>query len=271
MSEHRVRIERDGHVARVVLDRPEKRNALDLAMFEGIDAAARALSADPEVRAVVLCGEGRSFCAGLDLAAIAAGPEAIAKLASREEGSIANLAQRVAWAWRECPVPVIAALQGEVFGGGLQVALGADLRIAAPDARLSVMEVRWGLVPDMAGTQTLRRVVARDVALELTWTGRILGGEEARALGLVTRTAPDPLEAAMALAAEIAGRSPDAVRAAKHLFDRAWEADAGEALALEERMQRWLLSGPNQREAVRAGMAGEAPRFRAPRSFDDER
>jgi len=270
MSETRVRIEREGHVARVVLDRPEKRNALDLAMFEAIDGAARALSSDPDVRAVVLCGEGKSFCAGLDLAAIAAGPEAIAKLASREEGSIANLAQRVAWGWRECPVPVIAALQGEVFGGGLQVALGADIRIAAPDARLSVMEVRWGLVPDMAGTQTLRRVVARDVALELTWTGRIVGGQEAAALGLVTRVEPDPLDAATALAAEIASRSPEAVRAAKHLFDRAWEAEPGEALALEEQMQRWLLSGTNQREAVRAGMAGQPPRFSQARPFPDE-
>lgn len=270
MSDKRVRIERDGHVARVVLDRAEKRNALDLAMFEGIDAAAREVSADPGIRAVVLCGEGRSFCAGLDLAAIAAGPEAIAKLASRQGGEIANLAQRVAWAWRECPVPVIAALQGEVFGGGLQVALGADLRIAAPDAKLSVMEVRWGLVPDMAGTRTLRRLVRRDVALELTWTGRIVPAGEAFQLGLVTRVADDPLAAAVALAGEIAVRSPEAVRGAKRLFDRAWEASDADALALEERFQRWLLSGPCQREAVRAGMAGETPRFPEPRALPDD-
>jgi enoyl-CoA hydratase/carnithine racemase len=270
MSEHRVRIEREDHVARVILDRPDKRNALDLAMFEAIDDAIGQVSADREVRAVVLAGEGRSFCAGLDLAAIAAGPEAIAKLASREAGGVANLAQRIAWGWRECPVPVIAALRGEVFGGGFQVAMGADIRIAGADARLSVMEVRWGLVPDMAGTQTLRRVVARDVALELTWTGRIVEADEARALGLVTRLAEDPLAAATELARQIASRSPDAVRAAKRLFDRAWEADTAEALALEEQLQRWLLSGSNQREAVRAGMAGEAPRFTPPRDFGDE-
>ncbi len=264
MSTPRVTLQRDGHVARVILSRPEKRNALDLAMFEAIDEAARAVSADPEIRAVVLCGEGRSFCAGLDLAAMAAGPEAIAELARRRDDEIANLAQRVAWGWRECPVPVIAALQGEVFGGGLQIALGADLRIAGPDARLSVMEVRWGLVPDMAGSQTLRRVVRRDVALELTWTGRIVDAGEAERLGLVTRLAEEPLAAAIALATEIAGRSPDAVRAAKKLFGAGWEGSPSDALALEERLQRRLLAGGNQREAVRAGLAGEVPRFSAP-------
>ena len=264
MSTQRVSVQRDGHMAQVVLSRPEKRNALDLAMFEAIDEAARSVSADPEVRAVVLSGEGRSFCAGLDLAAMAAGPEAIARLATRRDGEVANLAQRVAWAWRECPVPVIAALHGEVFGGGLQIALGADLRIAGPDAKLSVMEVRWGLVPDMAGSQTLRRVVRRDVALELTWTGRIVEAEEAARLGLVTRVEDDPLAAACALAAEIASRSPDAVRAAKTLFEAGWESSPADALALEERLQRQLLAGSNQREAVRAGLAGETPRFSAP-------
>lgn len=261
MSEERVRIEHRDQVAVVSLCRPAKRNALDPASFEALDEAARELSADRNLRAVVLAGDGRSFCAGLDLAAFAQGEAVIRKLLSRREGEVANLAQRAGWAWRECPVPVVAALQGEVFGGGLQLALGADLRLARPDARLSVMEIRWGLIPDMSGSQTLRGLVRRDVALELIWTGRIVSGEEALQLGLVTRLADDPLAEALALAEAIAGNSPDAVRGAKRLFNRAWECDAGEALALEARLQAALLGRPNQLEAVRAGLAGEMPRF----------
>lgn len=266
MSESRVNVERRGQVAVVTLARPGKRNALDPASFEALDATARELSADSELRAVVLAGEGRSFCAGLDLAAFAAGEAVIRKLLSRREGEAANLAQRAGWGWRECPVPVIAALHGEVFGGGLQVALGADIRIARPDARLSVMEVRWGLIPDMAGSQTLRGLVRRDVALELTWTGRIVPGEEALTLGLVTRLAEDPLAEALSLAETIASHSPDAVRGAKRLFNRAWECESRAALALESELQMEILGRPNQLEALRAGLAGERPRFSAARS-----
>ncbi|MGD9386704.1 MAG: crotonase/enoyl-CoA hydratase family protein [Gammaproteobacteria bacterium] len=261
MSEARVNIERRGHVAVVSLARPDKRNALDIAMFEALDEAAGSLATDPELRAVVLTGEGRSFCAGLDLAAFASGASEMRKLLDRPDGEVANLAQRVGWNWRQCPVPVIAALHGEVFGGGLQVALGADLRFARPDARLSVMEVRWGLIPDMAGSQTLRNLVRRDVALELAWTGRVVGGEEALALGLVTRLAEDPLAEAVALAETIAGHSPDAVRGVKRLFNEAWHSGEEAALRLEEALQLQIIGRPNQMEAVRAGMAGEAPRF----------
>jgi enoyl-CoA hydratase/carnithine racemase len=261
MSERRLHIERRGQVAVVTLCRPEKRNALDPASFDALDDAARELSADRELRAVVLAGEGKSFCAGLDLAAFAAGEAVIRKLLARRHGEAANLAQRVGWGWRECPVPVIAALHGEVFGGGLQVALGADLRIARPDARLSVMEVRWGLIPDMSGSQTLRGLVRRDVALELAWTGRIVPAGEALALGLVSRIADDPLAESLALAETIAGHSPDAVRGVKRLFNRAWECDAAEALALEAELQMRILGQPNQMEAVRAGLAREMPRF----------
>jgi len=261
MTEQRVSIERRGHVAVVTLTRPEKRNALDPAAFDALDAAARELSADRELRAVVLAGAGKCFCAGIDLMSFAAGEAVIRKLLARRGDEAANLAQRVGWGWRECPVPVIAALHGEVFGGGLQIALGADLRIARPDARLSVMEVRWGLIPDMSGSQTLRGLVRRDVALELTWTGRVVPAEEALALGLVTRLADDPLAEALALAETIAGQSPDAVRAAKQLFNRAWDCDAREGLALEAELQMRILGRANQMEAVRAGLAGETPRF----------
>jgi enoyl-CoA hydratase/carnithine racemase len=261
MSEQRVSIERRGHVAVVTLTRPEKRNALDPAAFDALDAAARELSADRELRAVVLTGAGKCFCAGIDLMSFSAGEAVIRKLLARRGDEAANLAQRVGWGWRECPVPVIAALHGEVFGGGLQVALGADLRIARPDARLSVMEVRWGLIPDMSGSQTLRGLVRRDVALELTWTGRIVPAEEALALGLVTRLAEDPLAEALALAETIAGQSPDAVRAAKQLFNRGWDCSEREALALEAELQLRILGRANQMEAVRAGMSGATPRF----------
>jgi enoyl-CoA hydratase/carnithine racemase len=262
MSEQRVSIERRGHVAVVTLTRPEKRNALDPAAFDALDAAARELSADRELRAVVLTGAGKCFCAGIDLMSFSAGEAVIRKLLARRGDEAANLAQRVGWGWRECPVPVIAALHGEVFGGGLQVALGADLRIAGPDARLSVMEVRWGLIPDMSGSQTLRGLVRRDVALELTWTGRVVPAEEALALGLVTRLAEDPLAEALALAETIAGQSPDAVRAAKQLFNRGWDCSEREALALEAELQLRILGRANQMEAVRAGMSGVSPNFR---------
>ena len=163
------------------------------------------------------------------------------------------------------PAPVIAAIHGNCFGGGLQIALGADIRIAAPDAKLSIMEVKWGLVPDMAITQTLPRLVPIDVAKELTFSGRIVSGSEADALGLVTRTSDDPLASALTLAGEIAQKSPDAVRAAKRLFDETWvDDDAAAALKLESQLQTALIGKPNQLAAVMAGMSGEQPVFTDP-------
>src|SRR5919112_3740190 len=230
----RTRIEVTDHVATVTLSRPDKHNALDRAMFEGIAAAAAEVRTTPGVRAVVLHGEGPSFCSGLDVASfLADGPNGFDILLDREGPRQANLAQRVATDWLDLPMPVIAAVHGNCFGGGLQIALGADIRIAAPDAKLSVMEARWGLVPDMGITQTLTRLVPIDVAKELTFTARRVTGEEAAAIGLVTRVADDPLAAAQELAAEIAAMSPDAVRAAKRLYDASWNAPVEEGLLLE--------------------------------------
>lgn len=257
----RLLTERHDEVLHVRLNRPEKRNALDLAALEVLAALGRELASDPTLRAVVLSGEGKSFCAGIDLAELAASPGVVARLLERTQGESANRVQQATWNWRCLPVPVIAALHGEVFGAGLQLALGADLRIAHPDTRLSVMEIRWGLVPDMGGSQTLRGLVRRDVALELACTGRVVEAPEALALGLVTRLDPEPVEVAMVLAGEIARRSPDAVRAAKRLFHTGWETDYAAGLALEAELQSALLGAPNQREAVRAGLAGEPPRF----------
>jgi enoyl-CoA hydratase/carnithine racemase len=261
----RTRIEVEDHVAVVRLTRPDKHNALDRAMFEAIASAAAEVGATPGVRAVVLHGEGPSFSSGLDVASfLADGPNGFDILLDRQGPRQANLAQRVATDWLDLPMPVIAAVHGNCFGGGLQIALGADIRIASPDAKLSVMEARWGLVPDMGITQTLTRLVGIDVAKELTFTARRVSGEEAAALGLVTRVADDPLAAARELAAEIAGRSPDAVRAAKQLYESTWPAPAPGALELETELQRGLMGSPNQLEAIRAGMTREPANFTDP-------
>lgn len=251
-------------VAHVRLNRPDKRNGLDLAMFRAIVAAGERLALDRSVRAVVISGEGAAFCAGLDWGAfLAMGAEGARILLEREADTTANLAQRVAWVWRELPVPVIAALHGPVFGGGFQIALAADLRIAAPDTQLSAMEVRYGLIPDMGLSQTLPRLVRADVAKELVFTGRLVGAEEALTLGLVTKIAADPVATARALAREIASRSPDAVRAAKCLLDAPGLDPAG-SLALETALQLGLMGRPNQLEAVASTIQKRAGVFQDP-------
>ncbi len=261
MREDRVQIEVADHVATVTLVRADKHNALDVPMFESIVEAAERVGTEPGVRVVVLHGAGKSFCSGLDVASImaaGAGPDGPAA-PLREEPP--NWFQRAAYEWVRVPVPVIAALHGNCLGGGLQIALGADIRVAAPDTRLSVLEVKWGLIPDMAITQTLPRVVGMDVAKELAFTGRIFTGEEALRLGVVTHVADDPLAAAQALAAEIAARSPDAVRAAKRLFSEAWTGPPAQTLALEAEIQLGLIGTPNQLAAVSAGFNNRPGEF----------
>jgi enoyl-CoA hydratase/carnithine racemase len=260
MSE-RVRIEIDDHVAVVTLTRPDKHNALDVAMFEQIIGAAERLRAEPGVRAVILHGAGPSFCSGLDVVAIMQAGGGVQGLTDRVQGEVPNWFQRSARDWTTLPMPVIAAVHGNCFGGGLQIALGADIRIAAPDARLSVMEVKWGLIPDMAITRALPRLVPIDVAKELTFTGRVIDGAEAARLGVVTRAADDPLAAARALAAEVADRSPDAVRGAKRLFEESWTGDARDTLALEAELQLGLIGSANQVAAVTAGFSKQPPDF----------
>jgi enoyl-CoA hydratase/carnithine racemase len=224
--------------------------------------AAAQLAEDNSVRVVVLHGEGKSFCSGLDVASFMSGSGGTGVLLERDSDRVANFAQRVAYDWSLVPAPVIAAIHGNCLGGGLQIALGADIRIATPDAKLSIMEVKWGLVPDMGITQTLPRLVPIDVAKELTFSGRIVPGSEALALGLVTRTSDDPLASALELAGEIARKSPDAVRAAKRLYDETWLSnDAAAALNRESELQSGLIGKPNQLAAVVAGMSGEDPVF----------
>ena len=253
-------------VAEVTLNRSDKLNALDPAMFKAIIAAGERLSRMAGLRAVVLTGGGKGFCAGLDretFASIAAGGAVptLRDLAKRTHG-LANDFQQAAYVWRTLPVPVIAAIHGVALGGGFQIALGADMRYVAPDARLSILEIKWGLVPDMTGVALMRDLARSDVIRELSLTGRVFSGAEALAYGFATSLHADPLAAAArATAKEIAGRSPDAVRAVKRLLNMASDADTAAILLAESKEQAALIGSPNQLEAVRAGVEGRPGRF----------
>lgn len=261
--EQRIQISIEAGVADVRLNRPDKMNALDPAMFSAIADVGARLEDDPAVRAVVLSGTGRAFCAGLDVARMMAATrgESILPFAdlTRRTHGVANFAQHIVWLWRKLPVPVIAAVHGAAIGGGFQLALGADLRYVAPGTRLAVIETRWGLVPDMAGTQLMRHLARDDVVRELTFTGRIFSAEEALAYGFATRVTPDPLAAAMDTAREIAAHSPDAIRAAKRLLNLAAECSPHAGLAAETAEQGALLGRPNHVEAVMANLEQRAP------------
>ena len=246
-------------IADVRLNRPEKRNALDGAMFQALANVGERLKTEPGVRCVVLSGEGTSFCAGLDFSSfqmMAGGdlPSAndSGNPGSMKEGRITHLGQQVCWVWQEIPVPVIAAIHGHALGGGLQIALGADLRVVHPDTQMSVREVHWGLVPDMTGTLMLSSLVRADVAKELVFTARVFDGRDAHALGLATRLSDAVLEDAMSMAGEIAGRSPDAVRGAKALLNRLFNRGAIEQFAAEREVIGSVIGRPNQVEAVMA-------------------
>lgn len=261
-----VTIEVNDGVADVRLNRPEKMNALSQELFAAISSAGDALAKRSDVRAVVLSGNGRAFCAGLDFGSFqgmtggGAAPVQGGLTATVKEHP-ENNAQRPAMVWKRMPVPVIAAVHGVAFGGGLQIALGADIRIVAPDARLSIMEIKWGLIPDMALTQTLVDVVRLDIAKELTFSGRVVQGEEAVRLGLATRVEANPLAAALALAREIADKSPQAIRHGKRLLEESWRAPPGHGLPLEAQLQMDLIGKANQIEAVKANFENRPPRF----------
>lgn len=263
MSE-RAHVSIDNAVATVRLSRPDKLNALDADMFDSLIAAGKQIMADKSVRAVVLHGEGRAFSAGLDFMSFMGKPDVMQKLLARDEESPANMAQRIAWIWQEVPVPVIAAVHGVAFGGGLQIALGADIRYVAADAELSVLEIKWGLIPDMSITQTITRLVPLDVAKELTFTGRKVSGTEAVQLGLATKVSDDPLADALETAKLIASKSPHAIRAGKALLNDCVKMSRADALKLETALQVGLLGSPNQMEAVQANVAKRTPDFKDP-------
>lgn len=262
----RVTITTSKHVADVRLNRPDKMNALDPAMFEAIVEAQKALTADKSVRAVVLSGEGKAFCAGLDLSSLGDGdgdggkPGAANRLAERTHGN-ANLFQAVAMGWRTLPMPVVAAVHGVCFGGGLQIASGADIRVVTPDARLAVMEMKWGLVPDMAGFALWRGYVRDDVLRELTYTNREFSGAEAQTLGFATYVNEQPLQRAQKIAAQIALKNPAAIREAKTLCNTVADLDENEILLAESVAQDKVIRTPNQIEAVMAAMQKREPEF----------
>ena len=271
----RVKVSIEGGIADVRLDRADKRNALDPAMFDAIARAGKDLVSNKEIRAVVLSGSGASFCAGLDFASfqsMADGGSSNSETKSNsgenagamQPGAITHLAQQICWVWQEVPVPVIAAIQGHALGGGMQLALGADIRIAHPDTQFAVREVHWGLIPDMTGTLMLSRLVRDDVAKDLVFSARVISGTEAHQLGVVTRLTDSPLEVAMKMANEIAERSPDAVRGAKALINRLSNAGAAEHFAEERKIIYSLIGKPNQVEAVTSNFEKRPASFVSP-------
>jgi enoyl-CoA hydratase/carnithine racemase len=261
----RILVEIAGGVADVRLNRPDKLNALDPGMFEALVAVGERLAQTPALRVVVLSGAGRGFCSGLDKGTFASMASerrdlALSDLKTRTHG-IANAVQQAALEWRDLSVPVIAAIHGVALGGGFQIALGADIRYVAPNARLSILEVKWGLVPDMGGIALMRELARSDVVRELAMTGRMFSGVEALTYGFATAVHADPLAAAQATAREIAGRSPDAVRAIKRLLNRASDDDAAKLLIAESSEQSHLIGSPNQIESIRAAVEDRPAKF----------
>lgn len=266
--EQRIRVTITEGVADVRLNRPDKMNALDQGMFDALVETGSSLAQRPGLRAVVISGEGRAFCAGLDMGRFAqmADPEGgkasstELRLATRSHGD-ANASQYAVLVWQDIPVPVIAAVHGVAYGGGFQLALSADLRFVAPDTKMSVMEIKWGLVPDMGGMLLMPRLARDDIIRELSYSGRVFSGTEALALGFATRVCDDPYPAAMAYARELAGRSPHAMRAGKRLMQQMHSCDRAAILRAESEEQIKLIGSVNQKEAVMANMQQRAPNF----------
>jgi len=256
----------ENHVATVTLNRADKRNAVDMDMFAALIDAAESLADNNSVRAVVLHGDGGHFCAGIDISVFGGGGS-VAELTTRMQpraGSAANFYQSVATLWQELPVPVIAALEGTTFGAGFQIAMGADIRFAGQDLQISIMEIKWGIIPDMGISVTVPGVVPQDKARLLAYTGRVLTADEARDFGLVTELATEPVAAAHALATEIAGKSPDAIRAIKSLTNEAWRHDSAALLRREAELQMAVMAGENMTEAAQAVGEKRAPKFKDP-------
>jgi enoyl-CoA hydratase/carnithine racemase len=253
-------------IAHVRLARPEKLNALTLRTLEELVATARELRSDRTLRAVVLSGDGSSFCAGLDFASVMKNPARIARAFVPHPVRATNLFQEACWAWRRLPVPVIAAVDGHCYGGGLQLAIAADFRIATPDSEWSVLEARWGLIPDMSGVRSLAELVGIDTAKRLTMTGQMLSGKEAADLGLATELAADPVAAAYDLAREIALRSPDSVAATKRLFNGTWTSSPRTTFA-RERIEQLLLLALANTAAARNAAFKKVPAQFGPRKL----
>lgn len=259
-SDNRIVYEVRDHIAYVWMNRPEKLNGLDMPMFEQMVATAKKIRKDRKIRAVVLAAKGDSFCAGLDFKAVAKSPTFIPKVFLKWPWTKQNLAQEIANCWRDLSVPVICAIHGNCFGGGMQIALACDYRIATPDANLSIMEMKWGLIPDMSGMVNLSRLTRVDIAQELTMTGRQFSATEGYEYGLISKLAADPVAEAEKLAQVIATKSPDAIAATKYLFKKTWKADTWKALRWERWVQARLLGRKNQKIAMQNGLSKGEPK-----------
>ena len=269
MINNRIELRVENHIAQVIFSRADKMNSLDEGMFEAIPLVGEKIRQDPSVRVVVISGDGGNFCAGLDKSNFSSmlegegasvGGDATA-LATRTHG-IANAAQYAAWMWRELPMPVIAAVEGFCLGGGLQIALGADFRYASADSKFSILEMRWGIVPDMSSTQIMRHMIRDDVIRELTYTARIFGAADAKQWGFITDIVDDPLSHAMKVANEIAIKNPSAIRAAKKIIDLSYYQTAQEGLLMESVEQDKIIGSENQIEAVMAELQKRRPNFK---------
>jgi enoyl-CoA hydratase/carnithine racemase len=250
----------ENHIAHVRMTRPEKMNAIDIAMFEALVSAGEALAQNDEIRAVVLSGDGRGFCAGIDVSVLGGGSSKIQDITLRTHGDC-NVFQRAVMVWHDLKIPVIAAVHGVAYGGGFQIALGADIRFVHPDAKLSIMEIKWGICPDMGGTYLMTKLARDDVVRDLTYSGRIFSGTDAKEFGFATHLSADPLSSAMNLANEIASKSPSAIMACKSLISASHSNSRQEQLYFEARQQQELLKGVHHREAVMAGIANKTPVF----------
>ncbi len=266
MNQNRVLIDIEDHVATVTLNRADKLNALDEAMFKAIINAADEIQANPSVRVVVLHGNGKGFCAGLDLSMFTTPNEMMETPLSERTHGMVNTWQAVAYKWRSIDIPVIAAIHGVAFGGGLQIMSGADIKYIHPDTRLSIMEMKWGLIPDMAGSQLWRHNVREDIVKELTYTHRVFSGQEAVSYGFATHASENPLEDALKLAKEISAKSPSAMVEAKRLFNTAPYLNEKDGYMLESELQDRVMKKPNQLEAVYSGMQKRPGNFQDYRS-----
>ena len=259
----RIELDINSGVAEVKLNRPEKHNALDHAMFESLIDVGEKLAKDRSIRAVILYGAGKSFCAGIDLSIFSgesSSDDFLNKMEPRDD-SLANYYQSAAYVWREIPVPVIAALHGAVYGGGLQIALGADIRYADKNSAISIMEIKWGIIPDMALTTSIPNLINIDKAFEITMTGDILDAKTAFKLGLITGVKSDPLSQARELANIICQKSPDAIRSIKKLFYDTWGSNDKISLSMEADIQKKVMSSPNHMEAVKSSINRSEPDF----------
>ncbi|WNC69293.1 crotonase/enoyl-CoA hydratase family protein [Thalassotalea nanhaiensis] len=257
MTEQRITLKIENNIAIVNLNRADKHNAIDMAMFHALDKVSKKLSKNKAIRAVFLSGNGEDFCSGLDVKSVLKAKSNILQLLFKFIPGNSNLAQRVSTNWRKIPVPVVAIIQGRCWGGGLQIALGADFRITTPDASLSIMEAKWGLIPDMGANLALRELVNIDIAKHLAMTGEIINAQQALKYGLITQVSNDPYQAALRLIEPVIERSPDSVAAVKKLYNNNWHKKSWHMLAKESLYQIKVILGKNQQRAVKKQLSPE--------------